>query len=185
MVTRAAQPDDERAAADERFRALYAASFAFVWRNLRRLGVAPAGLDDAAQDVFLVVHRRLGEVPAEKVEPWLFGVVRKVAAAHRRSVARRGADPLDAAGEPVEASAGPAERYEQAEASRLVHAILGKLSDEQREVFVLAELEQMAAPEIAAAIGAPVNTVYSRLRAARAAFEKAAARLVAQRGASR
>ena len=179
------RPDDPGAAdaapaTSARFTAVYNRSFAFVWRNLRRLGVQPASLDDAAQDVFLVVHRRLAEAPADKLEPWLFGVVRKVAAGHRRTHARRGADPLEQAPEPVAGGAGPERSLEQAEAARVVHALLAHLSDDQREVFVLAELEQMAAPEIAQAIAVPLNTVYSRLRAARAAFEKQAARWVAR-----
>jgi RNA polymerase sigma-70 factor (ECF subfamily) len=53
----------------------------------------------------------------------------------------------------------------------LAHAILATLSDEQREVFVLARVEQMSAPEIASVVGVPLNTIYSRLRAARLAFE--------------
>ncbi len=163
----------------DRFAAIYDAHFTFVWRVLRRLGVQPASLDDAAQDVFLVVHRRLAEVPADATRPWLFGVVRRVAADHRRSVTRRGAEPLGDGPEPVAAAgAGPERSLERAEAARVVHGLLERLSDEHREVFVLAELEQMAAPEIATAIGVPLNTVYSRLRAARAAFEKQAARLV-------
>jgi RNA polymerase sigma-70 factor (ECF subfamily) len=161
----------------DRFTALYDEHFAFVWRNLRRLGVPAASLDDAAQDVFLVVHRRLGDVPGEGARAWLFGVVRRVAADHRRTAARRGAEPLDTVPEPV---AAPEPGLERAEAARVVHEILARLDDEKREVFVLAELEQMAAPEIAAAIGVPLNTVYSRLRAARAAFEKHAARHVAR-----
>jgi RNA polymerase sigma-70 factor (ECF subfamily) len=171
--------------ASERFTVIYNQHFAFVWRNLRRLGVASAGLDDAAQDVFLVAHRRLPDVPDDALRPWLFGVVRKVAASHRRGASRRDAASLDVAPEPIAAGPGPERRLGQAEAARLVHALLARLSDDQREVFVLAELEQMAAPEIASAIGVRLNTVYSRLRAARAAFEKQAARLVAREGRGR
>jgi RNA polymerase sigma-70 factor, ECF subfamily len=168
-----------------RFEAVYAQHFAFVWRNLRRLGVAPAQLDDAAQDAFLVVHRRLADVEGDALRPFLFGVVRRVAADHRRSASRRGTSALEDGPEPVSAAPGPERDLERAEASRIVHHLLGQLSDEQREVFVLAELEQMAAPEIAVALGVPLNTVYSRLRAARAAFEKQAARLVARQGRAR
>jgi RNA polymerase sigma-70 factor (ECF subfamily) len=62
------------------------------------------------------------------------------------------------------------------EGVRLLHRLLDALADDKRVVFVLAELEQMSAPEIAAAIGVNVNTVYARLRAARRDFEQAVAR---------
>jgi RNA polymerase sigma-70 factor (ECF subfamily) len=163
---------------------LYDAHVDFVWRNLRRLGVADHGLDDATQDVFLVVHRRRADVPAANVRGWLFGIVRRVAADHRRTRARRGAEPLADAPEPAATEPRPDQRAEQAQAARLVHQILAALPDDKREVFVLAELEQMTAPEIAAAIGVPLNTVYSRLRVARAEFDQHAARLAA-RGAIR
>jgi len=164
---------------DDPFSAIYDEHFAFVWRNLKRLGVADASLDDAAQDVFLVVHRRLAELPAAP-RPWLFGVVRKVAADHRRTARRRETTPLP--DDPIAAGPGPERHFERAEAARLVHELLELLDADKREVLVLAELEQMSAPEIAEAIDVPVNTVYSRLRAARAAFDKQAARLVARQG---
>jgi RNA polymerase sigma-70 factor (ECF subfamily) len=156
------------------FERVYAEHFAFVWRNLRRLGVAPAQLDDAAQDVFIVVHRRLGEVRVDALRPFLFGVVRRVAADQRRSAGRHHAEALDDAPEVASGAPDAEGELARAEAARMVRAVLARLGDEQREVFVLAELEQMAAPEIAEAIGVPLNTVYSRLRAARAAFEKLA-----------
>ena len=70
----------------------------------------------------------------------------------------------------MDAAPGPHEIATQAEAVRLVDQLLEALDDEKREVFVLAELEQMTAPEIAAALAIPVNTVYSRLRMAREEF---------------
>jgi RNA polymerase sigma-70 factor (ECF subfamily) len=147
------------------FDALYTDHIAFVWRNLRRLGVL--ALDDACQDVFLVVHRRMADLPATNVRSWLFGILRRVAADHRRTLRRRGAVPIDAVAEPP-APANPPD------ARLIVHRILDQLDDDKREVLVLAELEQMTAVEIAAAIDVPVNTVYSRLRAARQAFERLA-----------
>jgi RNA polymerase sigma-70 factor (ECF subfamily) len=158
---------------------LYDQHVAFVWRNLRRLGVVRASLDDATQDVFLVVHRRIADAPVENVRSWLFGILRRVAADHRRRGRRKGAVPIDGVPEPAASDAGPERGAERAEAARMIHAILERLDDDKREVFVLAELEQMTAPEIAEAIGVPVNTVYSRLRVARGAFESHAAKLAA------
>ena len=65
---------------------------------------------------------------------------------------------------------------EKADAARIVNRLLDGLDDDQREVFVLAELEDLSAPEIAEALEVKLNTVYSRLRLARSAFAEVAAR---------
>jgi len=157
---------------------LYQEHFAFVWRTVRRLGVPPALVDDAVQDVFNVAHRRLAEFEGRSSpRTWLFAIARRVVADHRRRAARTTA-PLPA--ELEDGAAGPLESAQRAEAARLVHAILETLDEDKRAVFVLADLEQMPAPEIAQALDIGVNTVYSRLRAARAAFEAALLRLRAR-----
>lgn len=154
------------------FGELYDAHIAFVWRNLRRLGVPDSALDDASQDVFLVLHRRLAELPPDAVRGWLFGVTRRVASDYRRAMARRGAVALEAA-PPMTTEGSVRDRLD---AARIVAAALGGLRDEQREVLILADLEQLAAPEISVALGVNLNTVYSRLRLARAEFERQVAR---------
>ncbi|WP_437310184.1 RNA polymerase sigma factor [Sorangium sp. So ce388] len=158
------------------FDAVYDEHADFVWRSLRRLGVREASLDDALQDVFLVVHRRLGEFePRSSVKAWLFAIVCRVARDHRRLVRRKEGHEELPAGVPDRAP-GPAERLEKAEALKLVDALLAELDDEKRAVFVMAEIEELSAPEIAAALDVKLNTVYSRLRAARRDFELALAR---------
>lgn len=165
------------------FTAVYDEHFAFVWRSLRRLGVPPRALDDAAQDVFIVVHRRLAEFEGRSsVKSWLFGIARRVAHDHRRRIGRK--ERTEELPETVEdvRSGNPAVDAERAEALRALHEILAAMDEDKREVFVLAELEQMTVPEIAEAISANVNTVYSRLRAARQVFEAAVARRLARAG---
>jgi RNA polymerase sigma-70 factor, ECF subfamily len=156
---------------------IYREHFHFVWRTVRRLGVPPASVDDAVQDVFVVVHRRLRDFEARSsVKTWLFGIALRVAKDHRRALRRKGGhDPLG--DDLLDHRPGPVEMVAQAEAVELLDRLLDRLSDERRAVFVLAELEQMTAPEIAEALGVGVNTVYSRLRAARADFEAAVAKL--------
>jgi RNA polymerase sigma-70 factor (ECF subfamily) len=156
---------------------VYRQGFAFVWRSARRLGVRDASLDDVVQEVFVIVHRRLGDFEGRSsIRTWLFGITLRVVRDHRRSVARR---------EPAEvidpdtlraAEPGPGESLEKAEAVRLLYAVLDEMDDERREVFVMAELEQMTMPDIAIALGVNVNTAYARLRAARQTFEGALAR---------
>lgn len=162
------------------FSEIYEASFDFVWRSARRLGVLPAHVDDVVQEVFMVVHRRLPEFEGRSsLHTWLFGITRRVVGAYHRTARRKPAEPL---GERELAAPGadPEERCAALEGQALLHAVLGELSLERREVFVLAELEQMSGPEIARALDLNLNTMHSRLRAARRDFEQALARRTAR-----
>ncbi len=155
------------------FERLYNAHFDFVWRSLRRLGVPEASVDDALQDVFVVVHRRLGEFGGHSsIKTWLFGIALRVTSDYRRTLRRKGGhEPLDEA--VADPAPGPQEKAANAEMLALLDRALDLLDDDRRAVFVLAELEQMSAPEIAEALGTKLNTVYSRLRLARQDFERA------------
>lgn len=166
------------------FEAVYTAHAAFVLRNLRRLGVSDAALDDAAQDVFVVVHRRLGEFEGRSaITTWLFAIVVGIARNHRRTRRRRAPESGGDAEAEVLAAA-PAERpdrrAEQAQSVRVLMSLLDELDEDKREAFVLSQLEQMTAPEIAEALSLNVNTVYARIRASVQAFEQAVARLRAR-----
>jgi RNA polymerase sigma-70 factor, ECF subfamily len=158
------------------FEEIYDLHVDFVWRSLRSLGVRDHLLEDAVQDVFLVVHRRLAEFEHRStLRTWIFGVAMRVAHDHRRREARKGGlSPLDV--EIVDRAPSPDERAAQAEALREVAGLLESLNPEKRAIFVLAELEQWTAPEIAEALSINLNTVYSRIRAARRDFEDAYAR---------
>jgi RNA polymerase sigma-70 factor (ECF subfamily) len=159
---------------------VYETHFDFVWRSARRLGIASLHVDDVVQEVFLVVHRRLGEFEGRSsLKTWLFGITRRIVRDHRRSARRKPAEPLGTF-EPPDLSPAADVRMTHDEETRLLHALLDELDEDKREVFVLAELEQMSGPEIADALDVNVNTVYARLRAARAAFEQAATRYQAR-----
>jgi RNA polymerase sigma-70 factor, ECF subfamily len=160
------------------FEALYEAHFAFVWRTLWRLGVWQASVADAAQDVFLVIHRRQADLLGNEVaRSWVYGIVVRVARDYRRAQHRKGwpngPDP-DELSDPKEMNA--AQRLEQNEAVVLLNRLLDTLDDEKREALVLVELEQMTVPEIADLLGVNPNTIYTRLRAARQEFARAIAR---------
>lgn len=159
------------------FRAIYEAEFDYVWESLRRLGVRASDLEDVAHDVFVTVHRKLGDYDAFRpIRPWLFGIAFRVASDYRRS-SRVQREIFD--GELEVQDPGPAadERLESTEAHRLVMAALDTINLDQRAVFILHELDGQSIPEVAAALGAPLNTIYSRLRLARKAFASAVARL--------
>ena len=158
---------------------VYRDHFAFVWRSAKRLGVRESSLDDVVQEVFVIVHRRLTSFEGRSsLKTWLFGITLRVARDQRRSTARKSADgggEIDP--DTLKASTpGPGESIEKAEAVRILHALLDEMDDERREIFVMAELEQMAMPDIAATLGLNVNTAYARLRAARQEFEEGVAR---------
>jgi len=159
------------------FDEVYKEWFDFVWRSARRLGASDAIVDDAVQDVFLVVHRRLHDFEGRSsIKTWLFGITMRVVKDYRRASRRRGiSEPLPAAlVDPARRS--PLEELAKSEACALLHSMLEELDDDKRPVFVLAELEQMTVPEIAKVLGKNTNTVYSRLRAARAEFNAAVKR---------
>jgi RNA polymerase sigma-70 factor, ECF subfamily len=177
----AAEPEDPAPAREGAltFERLYEEYFDFVWRSLRRLGFSGAALDDAVQDVFLVVHRRLtGFEERSSAATWLFGIVRRVASEHRRTVRRkdrptRGPTPDELEAFPDSTTSGPLQRAEHAESIRLLEELLSEMDERKREVFLLAELEQMTGPEIAVALEIELSTAYSRLHAARVEFEAA------------
>jgi RNA polymerase sigma-70 factor, ECF subfamily len=157
------------------FEAIYDEHFTFVWRCLRALGVSEATLDDAAQDVFVIVHRRLPEFRGDStLRTWLYGIVRNVAANARRSQRRKGelAElPSDAAA----TSGDPHQAAQDQQAARFVQSFLEGCGEKKRELFVLAVLEQLSVPEAAEALGIPLNTAYTRLRSVKQDFQAALA----------
>jgi RNA polymerase sigma-70 factor, ECF subfamily len=163
------------------FDGVYESHFAFVWRTARRLGVAESDVSDIVQEVFLVVHRRLGEFEQRgSVKTWLFGILRRVVSDYRRTLRRKPS--LVGRAEAIEPDAWscgrntPAENAEQNEAMRLVTRLLEELDEDKREAFILAELEEMTTVEVADALELNPNTAASRIRAGRAAFEAALGR---------
>jgi RNA polymerase sigma-70 factor (ECF subfamily) len=162
------------------FREVYDAQFAFVWRAVANRGVPHSALDDVVQEVFLVVHRKLGEFEGRSsVRTWLVGIVRRVVADHLK---KRGNRPLaqeELREYPAAQGAEPGAQAERRAAMALVDALLDTMSEVQREVFVLHELEQLTTREIAGLTGANENTVQTRLKAARRVFQQGVSRHLA------
>jgi RNA polymerase sigma-70 factor, ECF subfamily len=157
--------------------AIYDEHFDFVWRSLRRLGVPADALDDALQEVFLVVHRRLSDFEQRStLTTWLFGIAMRVARDQARKRQKYGPlRELDAELEDPDARS-PLEDAARSEARDLLYLLLGALDEDKRAAFILAEIEGMSVPEIATGLGVNVNTLMSRVRAARREFEAALAR---------
>jgi RNA polymerase sigma-70 factor (ECF subfamily) len=162
------EPSEPAARQPLSFDALYERHFDFVWRSVRFLGVTPDAVDDAVQDVFLVAHRRLSDFEARASErTWLFAISLRVVRDYRRSRGRRKRLIEQAKTMQLPPATTPHDSAVRSEMSALVFAALERLPEEQRAVFVLSELEEASAPEIADILRVNVNTVYSRLRAAR------------------
>jgi RNA polymerase sigma-70 factor (ECF subfamily) len=154
--------------------------FDFVWRTLRRVGVPEADADDAAQEVFLVAARRLGDIELGRERAFLVGTAIRVASTRRRSARRRPDAPDERAADAPDPSPDPEALASRREARRTLDLVLDEMAEELRVVFVLFELEELAAPEIAALVGIPTGTVASRLRRARESFHATVRRLRAQ-----
>jgi RNA polymerase sigma-70 factor, ECF subfamily len=155
-----------------RIAALYREHHAFVWRVLRRCGVPEPDLDDAVQDTFLVVVRRLDDFDGRAaITTWLYAVAVRVASTTRRSRTREHAR-RRAAGAGVHAASviDPEAELSRVEAARVLDDLLDELDDTKRTVFVLAELEGVRVPEISQILGVNVRTIHSRLRLARERF---------------
>ncbi len=167
------------------FRAMYEAQVDFVWRNLRRLGVPVSEAEDRTQEVFVVAHKRFAEFEDRGHGPraWLFQIVLRVASEARRHRRRHPEDPDGGdAGARACVEAPQAEAMARREALSTLDAALETIEVGRRAVLVLHEIEEMTAPAIAEVLGIPLNTVYSRLRVARAELEAALARLGVEGG---
>jgi RNA polymerase sigma-70 factor (ECF subfamily) len=165
-----AQRDDDRDAA---FREIYDRWFGDVVRWLYALGVPASDTEDLAQEIFLVVQRKLGRFDGGNLAGWLYRIAQLTVRDHRRrawfknlTVRRRDIDLARAA----VSSPGPAARYEEAENRRLVQALVGGMSEKLRTAFVLFEIEGYSGEEIAAIQDIPLGTVWTRLHLARKEF---------------
>ncbi len=151
------------------FRAIYREHYGFVWATVRRLGVLPALVDDAAQDTFVVAYRRRDEFAATTARPWLYGIARGVASNYRRS-ARRNARKRRAVAD-ASTVRGASGRELHAQLHDL-DRFLRDLSARDRELFMLSEVEGFTGPEIADALGCNTSTAYGRVRSLRQRFAR-------------
>jgi RNA polymerase sigma-70 factor (ECF subfamily) len=182
-VARKQEADGTAGAAAPDIVALHAAYAPFVWKALQRLGVRTADLDDMLQEVFVVIHRRQDDYRAiENARAWLYAICVRVAAHYRRRAYLRRERPGEAAAEPIDAraSASPEEVAAARQTRARLQALLDRMEIGRRAVLVMFEIDHMSCDEIAAEIGVPVGTVYSRLHAARKELQKLLARQAAR-----
>ncbi len=153
---------------------LYREHADFVWRIVLRLGIPESMAEDVAHEVFMVVGRRLPDYDERTpFRAWLYGIARGVAANQRRST-QRSERRLRAVPAPTDPPS-PEDRLQRSQAAALVEHFLDTLRPQEREVFVLIDIEGLSGPEAAKALGRNLNSVYSRLRLARSRFRQFAA----------
>lgn len=155
----------------ERFRAMFEKHFDFIWRSLRRLGLAEDRADDAAQQVFVIASGKLDAIAPESERSFLFGTALRVASDVRRSAAYRREVPHEDPAGDLEGGLRPDELLEQRDARAMLDRVLDAMELEIRTVFLLFEIEQMTTAEIATLLEIPQGTVGSRLRRAREEFQ--------------
>ncbi len=159
-------------ATGEALRESYGELLPWLWNAARRLGVPERDLADVCHDVFVIAWERRGHFePGRDLRAWLFGIASRVVA--NRRARRSGNEELPGGGFERASSETPEALVSATQTQRLIHAALSSLDADKRAVFVAHEIEAFAIPEVARALGIPLNTAYSRLRLARAAFEKA------------
>jgi len=149
----------------------------FAWRVLQRHGVRGSELEDTCQEVFLTLHRTLPRFEGRaSLRTFIYAICRRVAANHRRLAVHRhevatghAAEP-DAARPDLFAPPGDGEAFERLATKQslaLLEMLLARLPPEQRECFVLYEIDELSMREVAEAVGCPQSTCFSRLYAAR------------------
>lgn len=153
------------------FERLYTEYAAFTWRALRHLGLPPVAIDDAVQELWVVVYRRQEAFEGRSdFKSWLFGIAINMARNERRGQRRRdNAHTLQSAD--LRTSTDPHESERQREAFELVQSYLATLDQQRREVFVSCLLEGMTAAETARATGLGIEAVQNRVRALRRSFK--------------
>jgi RNA polymerase sigma-70 factor (ECF subfamily) len=156
---------------------------AWVARFLTRLGAEPSNVEDLVQDVFLTAHRKGGYLPgAASPKTWLADIAQHARSTANRTKRRRReqVDPV-ALSAAIHHSANPYELAASTEGLTRVQGFLDQLSEEQRTVFILFELERESLAAIAAGLGVPLGTVCSRLDTARQSIRRAYEKLESAR----
>ncbi|MFT3921850.1 MAG: sigma-70 family RNA polymerase sigma factor [Myxococcales bacterium] len=159
----------------EHFPQLFRTHAPFVWRVLRRYGVREQDLEDACQEVFLVVHRRQGDFEGRSsLRTWLYGIARKVASGSRRTMRpTASAEALEFESNLPVSESDPEADLDRNRTLLWLNTALGEIDEDQREVFVLYELEYLTMAEVAEAVGCNETTALYRLEAARDKLRRA------------
>jgi RNA polymerase sigma-70 factor (ECF subfamily) len=167
---------------EARLRRIVDAHFDALWRFLRRLGIPEGDVDDAVQEVILVLARKLDDVESGSERAFVLSTAFRVASDVRRRTKRRREVDEAPLLHMVSPGPDPEASVEQRRLGVLFAQVLEQLSLELRAVFVLYELEELTMAEIARTLELPPGTVASRLRRGRETFERLAAQTLGDGG---
>lgn len=167
-------------ASTESFSAIVRAHSGYVFRVLRCLGVREADLEDQCQETFIVVHRKLPSYePRAELRTWIYAIALRVVSDYRKRAYRKREALVERVPE-LRAQAEQELTLERRQDWELLDKLMSALSEEQRQAFVLYEIEALPMREIAEIVGCPLQTVYSRLQVARKQVAHQLARLRAR-----
>jgi RNA polymerase sigma-70 factor (ECF subfamily) len=146
--------------------------FDFTWRSLRHLGVPVRAVEDAAQDVWLTVHRQLGRFEGRSTpRTWLFGIALNTARNYRRSQ-RRHPSAAELPDESATSLPTPEAAHASHEALALVERFIEGLDEPSRILFTVYLMEDVTAAEAAEILDIDVSLLYERARRLRRAFKR-------------
>ena len=135
----------------------------------------PEDAEDACQECFSKAYDAMPRLRAlDRFYPWFYRILRNHCLnvlARRGTRARHAPEVSRQLRERVPAK--PAERLEERERREEIHAVLGRLEPEHREILVLKYFDGLSYAEISLRLGIPKGTVMSRLYHARRAFQSA------------
>jgi RNA polymerase sigma-70 factor (ECF subfamily) len=143
-----------------------------VWQILRRAGLGTADADDGCQDVFWVYAQRCDDIPDAATRSFLVTTALRVASDKRKSKWNSSVSHDLDESTVAERTVLPDEQLQLHRQLALLDEILSAMLPDERETFILSEIQEMTRTEVAQALGIPEGTVASRLRRAREHFER-------------
>lgn len=153
------------ASAPAGFRELYREHYTFVWYTVRRFGVPSMSLEDAVQDTFVAAFRKRNDFDGASPRAWLYSIGRRVASNHRR-----GFDRAQRRHQATTASPAPRSTEDLLLAKSVVEAFLATQQVQDRELFVLSEIDGLTGPELSQLLQKDLTKIYGRLRVLRNRF---------------
>lgn len=157
---------------------VFASHSAWVENKLQRFGVSEAEAPDVTQEVFVAVHAHLQDFdPTRPLRPWLFGIAYRSASRWRALARHRRERSTPDVGEVIDDRLAADEAIEQREVIALVRRALAMLTPPRRAILTMSVLDERPMPDVAAQLGIPLNTAYSRQRLARRDLAEALCRV--------
>ncbi len=179
MAGIAIDPDEQSCCVSTECLAAYQRELDYLFETLHRFGASARDVEDLAQEVFIVLHRKWGQLDTSRpVRPYLCGVAFRIVAAHRRRFRREW---LSSELEAEDPAGDPQAKLEAEESARLLRTALDAVPRARRAVVVMHDLDGLSVAEIGARLSLSKFGVYGRLRKGRKELAAALRRLSRER----